>query len=265
MSRLDITSTERTEKRAKIAITVDLGEMCALDKDRSHIKSLVQLIGDHHFPVTWAVDSAKHLPWVAPLQNGSDKQDIAMIVADSWASPEGSQNAFRDQLSRRLEAFQREGITPTAVLIRSTCNARSRLGPLAQHGLATVLADASHGRARRNRHDVAPRPIPWGLWELSTNVNLPTRNRWLRFAFSMRLPKSGRTSTASSGMHGMIHAQQIAAQGRGAMQQVRQFLHKVAWARSARNLDVVTAADWTATAAENSTVRPQRSILRIAA
>jgi len=260
MSQIDPT-TQKTDSRAKVAITVNIGSLGNPEKTKSATRQLVQLAAEHHLPVTWAVDSADQLPWVAPIQKGSDKHCIALLVDDSWAGPEVSQSAFRDQLASRLEAFSRQ---PTAVLIRSTCNSRPWLEQLTQQGLTTVLVDSSDIRANKDRNQVTPRPMPWGLWKLSSNAYLPIRKRWFRFAPSVAL-QHGSCESASSGMHVIIHTQQLAEQGRGALQQIRRLLHKISWAKSARELNVVTAEDWVRAVTENSTVRPQRSILRIAA
>jgi hypothetical protein len=224
----------------------------------------MQLMGEHHLDTTWVVDYASQLSWVATLYSSSTRHDLALNI--TWATQELSPGKFQRHFRDRWEACEQVSIVPTTVYCPEPDLLRQRLSHLAQYGLTTCITlDDLRNRWQSGPSDCLPHPLPLGLWQLPTTARIPSQRTWLYRIATRRLPGIGRNGSSMAGMHVLIAAEQVIAQGRGGLRQLDHFLRKVAWASSAYQLEVITAAQWTANTARCSAAMPQRSILHTAA
>lgn len=267
MTRIDFPQQQPGITRPSVALTVDMGDVGNAEWEVAAVRQLVQLVGEHHLDTTWVVDHACQLSWVATLQNSSTRHELALNT--TWAMPGLSASQFQRQLRERWELCEQVDVVPTAVYSPKPEPLRQRLNHLIRYGLTTCVighpTDVKLDRTQSGWPDCYPHPLPLGLWQLPITMRLPCERSWLRFTPARRLPGAGRSRSSGAGMHVLIVAEQVVARGSSGLREIDHFLRKVAWASSADQLEVITAAQWTSKMAHRAVATPQRSILHIAA
>jgi len=250
----------RSNTKACVAITVDMG----VGASAPAVRQLVRLVGEHHLDTTWVVDHASHLSWVATLQNSSTSH--ALAINTNWVTQALSRRNFQRHFRQRWEVCEQASIVPATVYSTKPALLRQRLIHLTQYGLTTCIigrpTGGKLGRWQRGAKDFLPQPLPLGIWQLPTTMQIPRRSRWLRRAPARRFPGLRRNVPAVARTHVLIVAEQVAILGSGGLRNVEYFLSKIAWASSANRLEVITAAEWATNLARRAAATPQRSILR---
>lgn len=251
----------------RTALTVDMGAVGCLGDSATAVRQFVQLMGEHHLDTTWVVSHACQLSWVATLQNSSTRHDLAINI--TWATQDLPRSKFQQQFRDCWEACEQVGVVPTTVYSPTPDFLRQHLSHMVQYGLRACIIghppETKLGHWQRGVSECIPRPLPLGLWQLPTTEQIPSQRSWYRATPAQRLPGARRSRSSVSDMHVLIGAEQVLARQGSGLKQMDHFLRKAAWASSANQLEVITAAEWAITMARQAVATPQRSILHSAA
>jgi hypothetical protein len=269
MPHCHATNQSTANGSAKFAICVDLGASASSGDQRIEIRKIIQLLEQHRIAATWAVGDARGLSYVVPLLDGPIRHQVALTISPAAGSGcSASQSLFQKQLDSQLAPFQESGIPVQTALIPSIREMHSHYGPLARHGLTTMVVGARHVQqppTETSAHAVAPHKLPHGLWHLPVNVHLPARHSWFANIGFQRKQAIRLNGLDSTPIHVLISVSQVAADPEPILRQLGRLLHQIAWAESRRRLQVITANAWADEKARQTAAQPQRSILKIAA
>ena len=252
---------------SKFAICVELGNSNTLGGRNGALRQLNQLLDQHRIAATWAIEDIDGLSFVKSLPTTAIRHQVALNLSVQRPHTTTSIRLIDQRLEKLLAPFRQADIDVRTALIPSIPQMHSHFGPMARQGLTTLIVasdiDRTHPIFRRMA--VEPHRLPLGLWQLPTNVHLPSRHPWLSRLESACLPASRPQVLERTAQHVQISAGQVTAQPGPTLRQIGKLLHQVAWAASRRQVEVVTASAWTDEIARQATVQPQQSILKIAA
>jgi len=181
--------------------------------------------------------------------------EFALTIDAVSCSTEIPPRHFREILSRNLAVSRQLQAT---VIVGDPRQLRSRMSILAEQGIRAIVAQPSSPEA------VGSRPLPCGLWKLEPTFWLPQPRR-----LSGLLPPP-RLSVARLMAVGGTHVVVIDASAPNRMsarqlQRIERFLEDLSEVARRKQISICSVNEIVANLAGLREVKPQRSILRVAA
>ena len=253
---------DQTASVPQVAFVVNLGPVESTESHIARIHHLVHLFQGHRLPATWAVADAQRMHPLGTQQTLAKMDELALTVDDHWSASQMPKSRFREELIARLAALQAAGAAATTLVVGKPQLLRSRTAVLAEQGIRAVLT----GSVERST-EAKSRPLPCGLWQLAPNVQVPQLRRlplWWPFhrTSARQLIAAG---TATGAIIVAVQSAQLGRSSARSLQQIEKLLREVAWAASRNQLALTTVGQIVAELAIAREVKPQRSILRLAA
>ncbi len=244
----------------RVAFVINLAPTDSPRPNLARLRHLVHLFRGHRVAATWAVADAS---WARLLRDSSPSSaatEIALTVDDTWGAAHLSHLRFGNELGNRLAGLANSaGTTPTLV-VGDLSSLRSRMTNLSEQGIQAIFASwPSASVATKSR------PLPCGLWQLVPSVRWPKRrlSRWLPSR-----PTSVRDLMASASEGSIlvsVESAELERVGARGLQTFEKLLREVSWSASRGQMLISTVSEIVADLVSRREVKPQRSILRLAA
>jgi hypothetical protein len=249
--------TEQPAIVPRLAFVINLAQFKHAGAPWARVKHLMHLFHGHRLPATWAVADADQGTLLQDAAAAAHQ--IALVLDENWADSRQSKARFRQELGRRLAMLSHVNAAPR-VVVGDHNSLSGRMTILAERGIRAVFADAA-----RQTPPFKPRPLPHGIWLLAPQVRWPKR-RILRWLPGRATSLKELLQTACDG-HVLvaIAAAEWEQTGVRGMQSPEKLLREVSWSASRGDVRVVTVAEIVAELSARHAVKPQRSILRLAA
>lgn len=206
---------------------------------------LLRRLAEARFPATWAVENAEHANALNAV--GVRVTETALLL--SRVTVATAVDAIADGLHR----FSSSGHEVATVYADAELPRGQVERQLAQFGVRTIVSGSAS--------DAAPRPLPFGLWQVTPHATLPSQRRWLR---RMGGVPQGFFSAAAGPAIATVDLGMIGAPESRGWKEFERALGEATAAHDQGAIRAVTIAELTAELTRQSAVRPQRSILRAA-
>ena len=243
----------------RVAFVINLAPSNSRQLSPTRLRHLIQLFESQRITATWAASDASTLK---PLREQSDRQllrDVALKLEAKSSLPKGPARDFNAAITAQIQSLSCvTGSAPSAV-VGDASQLRHRSTILSQIGIEAIVDTSRAAQQRR------PRAIGCGIWQLSTALQLPMvgwKQRLLRRKPSTRqIPE-----LASEGFAVVsIDATALEQHSLRHMQSIEKFLKETSWAASRGQLEIVSLGEIAAGLNSQNQVKPQQSILRVAA
>jgi len=244
----------------RVAFVINLAQANSPKPNLARLRHLVHLFRGHRVAATWAVADAARARLLQDSSSNSAASEIALSVDDTWAAAHLSHTHFGNELDNRLASLTNSaGATPTLV-VGDLGMLRSRMANLSEQGIRAIFTSRPSASVATKS-----RPLPCGLWQLVPNVRWPKRrlSRWLPSR-----PTSVRDLMASASEGSIlvsVESAELERVGARGLQTFEKLLREVSWIASRGQMLISTVSEIVANLVSRSEVKPQRSILRLAA
>ncbi len=245
----------------KIAFVVDLADTNPDEADKARLLHLVHLFSGHRLPATWIVGTAERARLLRKQHSASASNEVALRIDMQRLSPLSSHSQFRTELGSQIAALSAAAETRAQLVVGDPQLLRSRAAILAEQGIEGVFFD------QQDRSSPAkPRPLPCGLWQFRPSVSLTQKRRLVSLLLG-RHPTVKRLVAIESAETQllMVRSAELGRTGAGGLQRLEKLLREISWAASRDQLLVSTVRNTLAELSNQRAVKPQRSILRVAA
>jgi hypothetical protein len=236
----------------RLAFVINLSRADQTGSTLARTKHLVHSFHCHRLPATWAVADAMQARLV--LDSAAVTQQIGLAWDAKLSGPRCG-----EQLAHRL-ALLSSVSGPTSLLVGDYGAFSSRLSILADLGIRAIFTNSAPEAA-----PLKPRPLPCGMWLVAPRVHLPKRRRLSWLPTRQATLKELLASACDGITLVSITASQWEQAGARAMQALERLLRDISWSSSRGEVQVATVADVVSELTARHTVKPQRSILRLAA
>ena len=244
----------------RVAFVINLAADDSQQLGLSRLHHLIHLFSSHRVSATWAIGDASTAQILREQTDASEAHQVALNMQALNAGSKSSSRGFTQQISQELARLAAVmGQTPSVVLGNSA-RLRSRLVLLSQLGIETILSDSSD-KASRGRS----RPLPCGMWQLTPCMQLPhTRilDRLTRRGPSVREMIA---SAVDATTLVRINANEFEKLSARSMQTFEKLLREVSWAASRGQIEQSPLAEIVGNLRQRRQMKPQRSIMRVAA
>lgn len=245
----------------RIAFVVDLADTSPSEADKARLLHLLHLFTGHRLPATWIVDTAERARLMREQNTAPASGEVAFRIDMQRLSPLSSHLQFRAELGSQIATLSDASEADAQLLVGDPQLLRSRATILAELGIVGVFFD------QQDRSTPAkPRPLPCGLWQLQPSICLPQKRR-LANLLSRRQTSVKRLlalDTAETAIL-MVRSAELGRSGARALRGLEKLLREISWAASRDQLIVSTVGETLAELTSQRVVKPQRSILRVAA
>ena len=236
-----------------VALLINLSPASEMAQNAEKSQVLVSQLGNLGLSATWVIDEARQVNRLGHGQLATTAQEVALTAN------ERTPQRLRSELSNRQAAVQATSGHVVSVIAGDPQQLRARAALLADLGIRAVVSQ-SHAAAVAK----PPRLVPCGLWQLEASVTLPQRrHRW------SLLPTRRLTIARLLSMNPVRQPITVAIDpgqlsGRD-LHRCQQLLQDIAAAKNQQLLKVATVSEVVAQLASQHEIKPQRSILRMAA
>jgi len=249
-------------KMPQLAFVLNLGVSEATETSTARIQHLVHLFQGHRLPATWVVADTQCAKLLAVQHTASSTTtELALAVRGRWSDTEVPPSTFRRELADRCAAIRAMADRSVQLVAGDPELLRSRAALFAEQGIGGILS------TEEDQATTGSRPLPCGLWQLELNVRIPQVRRISQW-FTGRRVSAKQLISASSQGETTIVAVETGKLGTSSARSLRAFekmLRDVSWAASRNQVAVTTAGAVVAELSSQRAVKPQRSILRVAA
>jgi hypothetical protein len=212
---------------------------------------LFRRIADAGLPSTWAVATANQVDSLRKV-SGKSKPTIAAL-GPQGKDAEASDSWMRD-VSGVVKSLRATGAAVPLVFVQASPSRGSHERSLHALGIRGLIASGMPTPGAR--------PLPFGLWQLTPRVALPSVRRWTRLFMRAEQPLIDRADTAPT--VAAIDVRRLAAAGSRGMREADRAIQQLAQAGRVGAAQAVTAAEMVEQLSSAAAARPQRSILRAA-
>lgn len=246
----------------RVAFVINLGPAESDGPQVARVHHLIHLFHGHRLPATWEVADAERVRLLQTKQISTDVDELALTVDAHWCGQQVSKTRFRNELIERLARLQTAGTAATTLVVSETPIPRNHVAILAEQGIRAILTGSVERCVTAK-----PRPLPRGVWQLAPNVLVPQKHR---FPLWLPLHRTTARQLIAAGTAGGttivgVQSAQLGRSSARSLQQIEKLLREVAWAASRNQLVPVTVGQIVAELTIAHEVKPQRSILRLAA
>ncbi len=245
---------------SKVAFVVNLGNDETTRPSAARARHLAHLFHGYRLPATWAIDSAKRAAILQDRQLAPNDIDLALTIGGRHASAQLPSKQFQRELRQQLAALESITGRTTTLALGDGPRLGTRASILAGQGIRAIISNVVGPSS-------VAQPLACGLWRLEPRVEMPsTRRMWgllpaRRFS-ARQLVAVGRSAATNLVM---IDSSELCRGHARGLQSLDRLLREVSWAASRKQLAVVTVNEIVAGLAGRDEVKPQRSILRVAA
>ena len=244
--------------RASLIINLAPTESRQLEHNR--LRHFIHLVRSHRVSATWAV-GGKNMAQLLREHAGELASDqVALAMQAGPRGKSSSSRSYSRELAQELSTLSSQlGQSPVAV-VGDSQELRSRMVLLSQLGIQAIIADEKVAAQQAK-----PRALPCGMWHLRPQMQLPQQGFWQRF--SRRKPSV--REVVASAVEGTtlvsIDAAAIESQSARGMQTLEHFLRDISWGANRGQLEICSLTTICDDLRQQNQVKPQRSIMRVAA
>jgi len=230
-------------------------------------RQLADLLDQYHLPATWAVADPAVSAATDRILATDPAHEIAILGDRTWVGPEADRPRFARELTRRATRGRTAGLAISTLLLRGT-ELDSHLDLAVKQGITAVARAETKPGTRwfaRTRPEIAP--LRFGLWQLPTQLALPSERDWRFWRSPARQAKTelARAVTEREVFHLSISGLAAAEASRSTLRTLDRLLADAARAREAGLLVVETVAATARRLSGGRQANPARSILQPAA
>ncbi len=245
----------------RLAFVINLSIAEGTETSTARIQHLIHLFQGHRLPATWLVSGTKCARLlVSQRTTSSIATELALAVDGRWSDVDTPPSAFRRELTDRCAAVSIAADRAIKLVAGDPQTLRMRTALLAEQGISGILST--------NQPEASSsRPLSCGLWQLALSQQIPRVRRFPKWFTNRRISAKQLFAASAVGETTLV-AVDSAALGNSSARCLRAFeklLNEVSWAASRDQLVVTTAGAVVAELARQHAVKPQRSILRVAA
>ncbi len=244
----------------RVAFVINLAQTDSRKPNLARLRHLVHLFRGHRVAATWAVADASRARLLRDSSPSSAASEIALTVDASWGAAHLSHTRFGNELDNRLAGLTNSAGTTPALVVGDLGLLRSRMTNLSERGIRAVFTSRPSASVA-----IKSRPLPCGLWQLVPNVRWPKRSlsRWLP---SRHTSIRELIASASEGsILVSVESAELERVGARGLQTFEKLLREVSWSASRGQMLISTVSEIVADLVSRREVKPQRSILRLAA
>lgn len=245
----------------RVAFVVDLGSTGLYEGNSARIEHLVHLFVGHRIPAIWIVGSQAHASLLHARRSGSQHHELALNIEPTQLQQPKTRLQLRDQLASKIAELSADGETTIDLVAGESEAFRSQETVLAELGIRGVVATRP-GQEPSEK----PRPLPCGLWQFEPTVRVPQKLSLANIFYRPRLSaKRLIASNPQSTTIVMVESAELGRLNAGKLRGIEKLLREVSWAASRDQLIVSTVGEELVDLARQRAIKPQRSILRVAA
>ena len=246
----------------RVAFVLNLGVNEASQPDTARLKHLTHLFQGHRLPATWVVEDAQHAKMLAPQRTASPiTTEVALAIEGLWSEVETPPTVFRKELNSRCAAVRAAAESSIELVAGCPQQLRTKASLLSEQGIRGILSSTEDRNAPNSRS------LPCGLWQLEYQLRIPQK-RSITSWFSTRSVSLKKLISADASRETAIVAVDTSQLGNSSARSLQAFekmLREVSWAASRNQIAVTTAGAVIAELSNHRAVKPQRSILKVAA
>ncbi len=253
---------DKSSRVPRVAFVLNLGVSETTDTSAARIQHLIHLFQGHRLPATWVISDTKCAKLLASQRTASSMiTEFALTVDGPWSDVNTSPSAFRSELADRCAAIRAMTGRSIKLVAGNPQSLRVRAALLAEQGIAGIFSPQQDNASARSR------PLPCGLWQLELSVRIPQVRRFSQWFISRRFSAKQLISASSLGETTLVAVDtgKLGISNARSLQAFEKMLCEVSWAASRNQLAVTTAGEVVAELTSQQAVKPQRSILRVAA
>ena len=227
------------------------------------VGQLLRLTGQAGVPATWSLAETKDITVVQKIRQASSNHELAIWGDASWTAAATPRSVYSRELSRRVLAARAFGYETSSLVFNSP--ALPRHGNLLQRMGISATRKAGPAAAT-SRTPVGARSLRDGLWEMPAAIVYPGVGRWFSATTSsLNIRRAIDRSWALQDVyHLAVDVPRLAAAGGSALRALERIVLHAVQRREEQRLQILTMAQITDQLAMTRSVRPARSILRIA-
>ena len=210
-----------------------------------------RLAGDG-IAATWAVASASQVEKLRKATAKAGQLSVALAAAPHGVDQSGN---WVREITSSLNGLRASGANVATMQTAGQPPRGNYERAIHALGIRAIIVDAAAQTA-------GVRPLPFGLWQLTPRLAMPTVRRWTRL-FS-RSPRLLIDRTDATPALASIDAARLASAGSRATREVERTIQQLVQAKRLGTVAVVTAEEIAEQLASTNAARPQRSILRAA-
>ncbi|HTU26132.1 MAG TPA: hypothetical protein VMF30_12075 [Pirellulales bacterium] len=230
-------------------------------------RQLAELLARHRLPATWAVADPAVSAATDRILAANPAHEIAILGDRTWVGPEADRPRFARELTRRVTRGRTAGLAISTLLLRGT-DLDSHLDLAVKQGItavARVEATPAAGWIVRSRPEVSP--LRFGLWQLPTQIALPSQRTWRFWRSPARQARAelAHAVREHNVFHLSISGLAAADHSRSVLRTLDRLMVDVARARESGQLVVETLTATARRLAGPRQATPARSILQPAA
>ena len=244
----------------RVAFVINLAPADSRQLSPTRLRHLIHLFRSNRVSATWAISDASMAQLLREQAGNLSADQMALNMLALKGDAKTSSRGFTKQLSQELARVAAVvGSTPS-VVVGNSSRLRSRMVLLSQLGIETIVSDGTD-----KRQNSRPRSLPCDVWHLSPQMQLP-RTRLIQ-----RLTRRGPSvremisSAVDSTMLVSVSAPEVEKLSARGMQSFEKLVQQVSWAGSRGQIEQTTLSEIVADLRRRNQVKPQRSIMRVAA
>ena len=244
--------------RVAFVINIASGDSPRISPPR--LRHLVHLFRSHRIHATWALEDARIAALLQEQSAELSADHVALSLRALESDPSLAAREFGGKLTAKMNSLASSLSEPPGAVLSSGSALRSRLPLLSDWGIHTVIRSSQVGSTGSR-----PRALACGLWQVTPSINLPRRSIWQRLVRrgpSVReLSAAAVDDTVVVGVNSTDFGKQSARH----IQSFEKFLREASWGASRGQIELCSVAEIVAGLRERHQVRPQQSILKVAA
>lgn len=255
---------------AILSVSVDLeldAQHCRPQQQRSLDRvatQLVDLLGKHQVPATWAVADPALSAATEKLVGAASGHEVAVLGDAAWVGANAGRVRFGRELHRRVTHAREMGLPVTTLALRNVA-LDAHLDLVVKNGITVVRGAEVKGR--RPSSVQQPQSLNSGLWFMGPSLVLPGDSRWVPGGGRIRAARRGLQHAAACRevYHLLINGLALTERSWLALRGLETVIRRAVKLRAAGRLEIVTLAEAGSRLSNLRQAAPARSILRPAA
>ncbi len=244
----------------RVAFVINLASSDSTRLSPARLRHLIHLFRSHRIHATWAVEDASMAALLQEQSAELSADHVALNLRHLETGPQLAGREFSAKLTTSMNDLASSLSEPPRVVLSNGTELRSRLPLLSKWGICSVVSTGQH-RSQSAR----PRALSCGLWQVTPSIELPRRGMWQRM--TRRGPSVREISAAAvqDTVLVSVNSTEFEKQSARHVQSFEKFLREASWGASRGQVDLCSVIEIVEGLAERHQVRPQQSILKVAA
>lgn len=244
----------------RVAFVINLASNDSTQLSPARLRHLIHLFRSHRIQATWAVEDASMANLLQEQNSKLSPDRLALDLQSLESSPALANREFNAMLTAKLNSLAASMSEVPSAVYSHRAELRAQLPLLSQWGIRTVISVD-----RQQSSSTKPRALSCGLWQVKPSIELPRRGAWQSL---LRRGPSVREISAAA-VHGMVlvrvNSADFQKQSARQVQSFEKFLREASWGASRGQVELCSLAEIVDGLARRNRVRPQQSILKMAA